>query len=93
MSNDTFRLCGLWKRVGKKGGHYLSGKLGNARLLITQNRDGDRLANSPTHWLLIAPDNTERRGTGARNHAEARQLREMERAVSDEYRAALDRDG
>ena len=31
-------LCGLWENISKKGDRYLSGSLGNAKIMVFKNK-------------------------------------------------------
>ena len=66
MASDRIRIGGLWKQTSKTGLNYLSGKLGQARLLIFQN-DSKRDENSPDHTMYLVPDERQSEGIEGRS--------------------------
>ena len=54
MSDPKIRLGGLWKSKSKNGVDYLSGSLGQARLLIFRN-DQKRDDSAPDYTMYIVP--------------------------------------
>lgn len=54
MMNDLIKITGLWLNRTKDGRDYFSGRFGDARILIFENREraSDKM---PTHTLFIAP--------------------------------------
>ena len=46
------RLCGLWKKTSDRGTEYLSGNLGNGRLLVIPNEHKSG-PNDPDYLLYI----------------------------------------
>jgi hypothetical protein len=52
--SDLTTLCGLWKNKDRNGKPYLSGTLGNARVLVFPNPE-KRDQKSPDYRLCIGP--------------------------------------
>ncbi len=46
-------LTRLWERTSAKGNRYLTGRLGNARVLVMENRDRQG-PDDASHVLLLA---------------------------------------
>jgi hypothetical protein len=47
-------VCGLWKQQSKDGTTYLSGVLGNVKIMVFQNRN--KTSNrAPDYTLCLAP--------------------------------------
>lgn len=53
-------LAGLWEKVSSNGNRYFTGRLGNSRILIFENRDraGD---NEPSHLVYLQEGNYHQR--------------------------------
>ncbi len=63
MNEQKVRLGGLWKKQSKTGTAYLTGRLGQARLLIFKNNErGGK--NSPEYTMYLAPDERQPEGAG-----------------------------
>jgi hypothetical protein len=55
-------LCGLWAGQTRDGRRYLSGTLGNVKVLVFPNEHRGDNEKAPTHRLMVAP--VERTGDG-----------------------------
>jgi len=51
------KVTGLWRKAGKNG-HYLSGNLGNVRVIILPNKYKKEGDNAPDYHLMFAPKQT-----------------------------------
>ena len=54
-NNNMIRVGGLWSNTTRSGGKYLSGSLGNARIVILPNDRKREGKNDPDYTLFIAP--------------------------------------
>lgn len=63
-SNLT-EIFALWKNTSKSGETYLTGKLGNARLLVLKNnyKEAD---NQPDYRVFVTKDEREGNGNGGK---------------------------
>ena len=58
MSSNTsngamLKAAGLWAKTSVKGGQYLTGRLGDVKVLVMENRDR-KTDNDPSHHLFFA---------------------------------------
>ena len=87
MNETTIKIGGLWANTDKNGQQYLSGYLGEAKLLIFTNSYHETGTNQPTHIMYLAPKPAETpavRGTASggengewRNKAATRNREEL----------------
>jgi len=52
--SDTINLCGLWKNKTKDGNTYLSGTLGNIKIMVFPNQN-KKESKHPDYNVVIAP--------------------------------------
>lgn len=65
MSDPKIRLGGLWLHRSKHGTEYLSGRLGQARLLVFRN-DRKRDDGQPDYVMYLAEDERSPTSTASR---------------------------
>jgi len=52
--SDTINLCGLWKNKDKAGNTYLSGTLGNIKIMVFPNQN-KKESKHPDYNVVLAP--------------------------------------
>jgi hypothetical protein len=65
---EMLRLCGLWKSTSKRGGAYLSGRLGSAKMMLFKNSQ-KRTDKDPDYFVCLVPWEFQQQGqaSGAQN--------------------------
>jgi len=54
QDNVSISLCGLWENTSTKGERYLSGSLGNMKIMVFKNKN--KLAeNHPDYRVVLFP--------------------------------------
>jgi len=51
---DLIQLCGLWENKDKNGEIYLSGYLGDARILVYKNKYREQNEKAPHYKVFLA---------------------------------------
>jgi len=59
MDTNTIKIGGLWANTDKNGNQYLTGYLGEAKLLVFINSYHETGTNQPTHIMYLSPKPTE----------------------------------
>lgn len=53
--SDLLKLAALWKNQSKDGRTYLSGYLGDCKVLVMANQYARAGSKDPTHHIFLAP--------------------------------------
>lgn len=57
-------LFALWKNVSQSGETYLSGNLGNSKVLVLKNNRKEAGDNQPDYRVFVAPKERDGNGNG-----------------------------
>ena len=64
--NNLVEIFALWKNTSKSGETYLSGKMGNSRVLVLKNNYKET-DNQPDYRVYVTKDDREGNGNGNGN--------------------------
>jgi len=59
MDTNTIKIGGLWANTDKNGNQYLTGYLGEAKLLVFVNSYHETGTTQPTHIMYLSPKSAE----------------------------------